>query len=345
MVGRRGRLESSVSLSEFVPLVNVLENESAEEVVLPDPEPSEGVLSIDRRRMVRPVVRRRRHAWPCGGCGKGVRSGLRCETCLLWFHNGKTKTCAGLKNRRQQNVESYNCPACIKKNNRKRSLERTAKETDEETSPVVKRTKNVGISPKNNHLNMEEDTSKPQEILDISTSSNDISIDSNTEKVSYEDAYIQQMIQNSQTSDTDRIIIKFAEKYEKEQLIKQAKDSDICKLIECFDAREYRHEGGHNVRENIVRYLSSLKNKKQTLIKAIVFLNQNKEEVEGCLTKKNTEELIEVLMYNICKRMPTVCEECAGIYCDKISNKPSVRCYICKLGQTRVSGTKPEICL
>ena len=51
------------------------------------------------------------------------------------------------------------------------------------------------------------------------------------------------------------------------------------------------------------------------------------------MTNKNTEELIEVLMYNICKRMPIVCEECADIYCDKISNKPNVQCYICKLGK------------
>ena len=213
----------SVSVSDFAPLgnvnVNVLENVFAEEVVLPDPEPSEGVLNIDSRRMVRPALRRRKHAWPCGGCGKGVRSGLRCETCLLWFHNGKTKTCAGLKNRRQHNVESYSCPTCIKKNHktdnpiagknnkpkntRKRSLERAANETDEETSPVVKRTKNDGNLPKNNHLSMEEDISKTQEILDISTNSNDISINSNTEKVSYEDVYIQQMIQNFQTSEKD----------------------------------------------------------------------------------------------------------------------------------------------
>ena len=134
MSGRLERMESCVS--DYEPVVNVLENVSAEEVVLPDPEPSEGVLSIDSQRMVCTAVRRRRHAWsgkfPCGVCGKGVRNGLRCETCLLWFHNGKTKTCAGLKNRRQQNVESYSCPTCTKKNNnKKRSLEKTANGTDE----------------------------------------------------------------------------------------------------------------------------------------------------------------------------------------------------------------------
>ena len=366
MVNGRERMESSASVSDYEseePLadVDVLEDVSAEEVVLnvPEPtegdvpaeevvltvpEPTEGVLSIDSQRMECTAVRRRRHAWagkfPCGVCGKGVRNGLRCVTCLLWVHHGKTKPCAGLKNRRQLNVESYSCPTCIKKNhnnnkpkkNRKRSLERVAIETDEETSPVVKRTKKDGNSPKNNHLNMEEDISKTQEILDTSTNSNDISINSNTEKVSYEDVYIQQMIQNFQTTEKD-LVIKFAEKYEKENLIKQTKDLEICRLIECFDAKEYRHEGGHNIKENIIKCLNPLKNRKQTLIKAIIFLNQNKEEVEGCMTKKNTEELIEVLVYNICKRMPIVCEECADIYCDKISNKPNVRCYICKLGK------------
>ena len=215
---------------------------------------------------------------------------------------------------------------------KKQILERAANETDEEMTPVLKRTKNDGNSPKNNHLSIDEDISKTQEILDVSINSNDISINSNTEKISYEDFCIQQMIQNFQNSDKDRVI-EFAEKYEKENLIKQTKDLEICRLIECFDAKEYRNEGGYNIKENLIKCLKPLKNRKQTLINAIIFLNQNKEEVECCMSKKNTEELIEVLMYNICKRMPIVCEECANIYCDKISNKPNVRCYICKLGK------------
>ena len=81
---------------------------------------------------------------------------------------------------------------------------------------------------------MDEDISKTQEILDISINSNDISINSNTEKISYEDFCIQQMIQNFQNSDKNRVI-EFAEKYEKENLIKQTKDLEICRLIECFD--------------------------------------------------------------------------------------------------------------
>ena len=123
------------------------------------------------------------------------------------------------------------------------------------------------------------------------------------------------MIQNFQNSDKDRVI-EFAEKYEKENLIKQTKDLETCRLIECFDAKEYRNEGGHNIKENLIKCLNPLKNRKQTLINAIIFLNQNKEEVECCMSKKNTE-LIEVLMNNICKRMPKVCEDCANIYCDK----------------------------
>merc|ERR1711874_315444 len=43
-------------------------------------------------------------------------------------------------------------------------------------TPVLKRTKNDGNSPKNNHLSIDEDISKTQEILDISINSNDISI-------------------------------------------------------------------------------------------------------------------------------------------------------------------------
>ena len=115
-------MDSSVSVSDFEPLVDVLENVSAEEVVLTVPEPTEGVLSIDSQRMECTAVRRRRHAWsgkfPCGVCGKGVRNGLRCVTCLLWVHHGKTKTCAELKNRHQHNVESYSCPTFIKKNHK-----------------------------------------------------------------------------------------------------------------------------------------------------------------------------------------------------------------------------------
>merc|ERR1711913_267140 len=126
--------------------------------------------------------------------------------------------------------------------------------------------------------------------------------------------------------------------------LKQTKDLEKYRLIECFDAKEYRNEGGHNIKENLIKRLKPLKNGKQTLINANIFLNQNKEEVECCMTKKNTEELIEVLMYNICKRMPIVCEECADIYCDKISNKPSVRCYICKLGKHECQ-EQSKICL
>merc|ERR1711874_254052 len=134
------------TLSDFAPLVDVSENvpvggvvpgdvaglgknvgeknsEGSDEVFQEEnsPELTEELLSIDSQRMECTAVRRRRHNWagrfPCGVCGKGVRKGLRCVTCLLWFHNGKTKTCAGLKNRRQQNVESYSCPTCTKKNN------------------------------------------------------------------------------------------------------------------------------------------------------------------------------------------------------------------------------------
>ena len=48
-------------------------------------------------------------------------------------------------------------------------------------TPELKRTKNDGNSPKNNHLSIDEDISKTQEILDISINSNDISINSNRE--------------------------------------------------------------------------------------------------------------------------------------------------------------------
>ena len=67
-------MESSVSVSDFEPLVDVLENVSAEEVVSTVPELTEGVLSIDSQRMECTAVRRRRHAWsgkfPCGVLGK-----------------------------------------------------------------------------------------------------------------------------------------------------------------------------------------------------------------------------------------------------------------------------------
>ena len=99
-------------------------------------------------------------------------------------------------------------------------------------------------------------------------------------------------------SDKDRVI-EFAEKYEKENLIKQTKDLEICRLIECFNAKEYRNEGGYNIKESLIKCLKPLKNRKQTLINAIIFLNQNKEEVECCMSTKNTEELIEVLIYNV----------------------------------------------
>merc|ERR1711874_452190 len=117
-----------------------------------------------------------------------------CSTCINKNHNKSQKT-------DNLNAGNNNKP----KNTKKRSLERAANETDEETSPVLKRTKNGGNSPKNNHLSMDEDISKTQEILDISINSNDISINSNTEKISYEDFSFQQMIQNFQNSDKDRV--------------------------------------------------------------------------------------------------------------------------------------------
>jgi len=118
------------------------------------PELTERMLNRDSLRIECTALRRRRQNWsgkfPCGVCGKGVRHSIRCETCFLWIHHGKTKICTGLKNRRQYNVKSYNCSRCIKKkhnksqktdnlnagnnkpkNTKKRSLERTANETDE----------------------------------------------------------------------------------------------------------------------------------------------------------------------------------------------------------------------
>ena len=319
-------------------------------------ELTEGILGVDSRTGKDAAARRRRLTWagrfPCAVCGKGVRNGLICVTCSLWVHHGKTNTCSGLEKKCQYNAKTYSCPTCIEKqqnisqktdnpnieNNKKqnstnkRSLERADSESGEEVSPTSKRTKNNGISPKNTQSNINEDISKTQDILNISINSNDISVISSTEKVSYEEFCIEQMIKNFQSSDKNDVI-KFAEKFEKENLIKQTKVSEICGLFECFDANEYKNEGGYKIKEIFIKCLKPLRNKKQTLIKAIIFLNQNKEDVECYVTNKNIEELIEILMYNIYKRMPMVCEECANIYCDKINNNPNVRCYICKLGK------------
>jgi len=73
-------------------------------------------------------------------------------------------------------------------------------------------------------------------------------------------------------------------------LIQQTEDLETRRLIECFDANEYRNEGGHNIKESLTKCLKHSENRKQTLINAIIFLNKNKEEVEYS-KKKNTEEL------------------------------------------------------
>merc|ERR1711874_745226 len=55
-----------------------------------------------------------------------------------------------------------------------------------------------------------------------------------------------------------------------------------------------------------------------------------------------TKDIIYLVVYNysiifnnyiIIPETFSTAEECGDIYCDKISNKPSVRCYICKLGK------------
>ena len=63
----------------------------------------------------------------------------------------------------------------------------------------------------------------------------------------------------------------FAEKYEKENLIKQTEDLETRRLIECFDAKEYRNEGGHNIKESLIKCLKHSGNRKQKLINAIYF--------------------------------------------------------------------------
>ena len=80
-------------------MMRKMNSEGSDEVFQEEisPELTEGMLSRDSQRMECTALRRRRHTWsgrfPCGVCGKGVRHGLRCGTCFLWVHHGKTNTC------------------------------------------------------------------------------------------------------------------------------------------------------------------------------------------------------------------------------------------------------------
>jgi len=153
-----------------------------------------------------------------------------------------------------------------------RSLERAANETDEEMTPESKTTKNDGNLPKNDNLSINEDIWKTQEILDIS-------INSNKEKISYEDFYIQQIIQEFQNNSDKDCVIEFAEKHEKENLIKQTEDLETRRLIECFDAKEYIYmRKGTILKKNLIKCLKLLKNRKQTLIDTIIFLNKTRRK-------------------------------------------------------------------
>ena len=61
------------------------------------------------------------------------------------------------KHNKSQKTDNLNAGNNKPKNTKKWSLERVANETDEEMTPVLKRTKNDGNSPKNNHLSIDED--------------------------------------------------------------------------------------------------------------------------------------------------------------------------------------------
>ena len=147
-------MDSCSSQSDFVPLVNVLENPSdvgeAPGVMsmLGDGAPQEPERNIHlannkdedeedevfgseremesqekrtarirtRKRMI-PGAGRKNVKFPCGVCGAGVgTSGIMCCACCLWIHNGKIKQCAGLSGRDVTQADTFRCPKCLECN-------------------------------------------------------------------------------------------------------------------------------------------------------------------------------------------------------------------------------------
>merc|ERR1711874_85047 len=48
------------------------------------------------------------------GCSLGVgASGIICGACCLWIHNGKSKKCAGLSGKDENQADTFKCPKCI----------------------------------------------------------------------------------------------------------------------------------------------------------------------------------------------------------------------------------------
>merc|ERR1711874_425678 len=66
------------------------------------------------RKRITPGAGRRNVRFPCGVCSLGVgASGIICGACCLWIHGGKSKKCAGLSGKDENQADTFRCPKCI----------------------------------------------------------------------------------------------------------------------------------------------------------------------------------------------------------------------------------------
>merc|ERR1711874_859374 len=74
-------------------------------------------VKIARKRTskrITPGAGRRNVRFPCGVCSLGVgASRIICGACCLWIHNGKSKKCAGLSEKDENQADTFRCPKCL----------------------------------------------------------------------------------------------------------------------------------------------------------------------------------------------------------------------------------------
>ena len=67
----------------------------------------------------------------------------------------------------------------------------------------------------------------------------------------------------------------------------------------------------------------------QKIVDAISFLG--KEDRTNILANNKLDELAELLILEINKKLPTKCEDCKQLYTDFYTNNPITKCFFCNI--------------
>ena len=171
---------------------------------------------------------------------------------------------------------------------------------------------------------------------EISESFEEYSDDSEDDDDDVDNDWIEKEENDNEVNDNTEWIL-LAEK-EKKELLKHIKDKGIRSIIECFNIKRHKIDGGKRTAETIEK---NNKDDGINIRKAIKLLKKDKKEME-----ENTplDQLSCIVVKEIEKRMPKKCGECSIFYTDKLTENKTIKCTLCNIGHHGcVKRTETEI--